>query len=107
MKYDFEQAKQKVAERNGYESWDEYEYANFMKTGDTHSIWEEVFQMGCNEAVKADRDRIVEFGKPVDEDSEYAIMMQEDGFNDNGTKNFLAVINENFIKSLPLPFPEA
>lgn len=82
MKYDFEQAKQKVAERNGYESWGEYEYANFMKTGDTHSIWEEVFQMGCNEAVKEDR-------------GELNTILEKDG-----------VYYRNTVKNRPLPFPE-
>lgn len=57
MNYTFDQAKQAVAERHGYETWKQF-YLAVQGTKYEYEANVEVFQIGCNEAVKADRSEL-------------------------------------------------
>lgn len=78
----FEQAKQAVSKKYGYD--DPSELFNNL------SFWEDVFKRGCNEAVKADR-------KQIAEDFDFNELEYKGNVVDH-----LSYINQCF----PLPFPQ-
>jgi len=57
MNYTFDQAKQAVAQRHGYESWESLLLRQHLPVGGINKYHEEVFQIGCNEAVKAEGEK--------------------------------------------------
>lgn len=90
MKLSFEEAKQQVAEKHGYPDWKLF--IDVVKgTKYEGEANKEVFELGCNEAVKADRAKIRGLN-PVKETTR---------------KGWRTIqIDDEKLDSLPLPFPD-
>jgi hypothetical protein len=86
------ECKQEVAKRHGYETWNAY-YLAVQGTKYEYLANEEVFEIGCNESAKSDREKVLEHDP-----------LSHKYLPDMGCNFYF--IDADFVRSLPLPFPE-
>lgn len=86
----WKEAKQMVAEKHGLKSWGHLLWKKCSKFGSDEPYLQEVAELMCNEAVKADRKMILSDIDQITFANKYGSV----------------ICNADKVRHLPLPFPE-